>query len=198
MFVYVIRCGKFRKIGAAANVERRKMEMATGCPHPLVIEHAIPCGAAYSARAECGTHWLLAEKRRNGEWFRVSSAEAADAAQRAVAWASSGSGDFHELLGPAPADIDGRERWMLSWCAKQEAHGKFINRRFDKRQIIATDAAAAAKRKRTAEKILIARPKWHDKAFTVEQISAESGLSRRTLYNELGSRWENDRGKPHV
>ncbi len=80
-------------------------------------------------------------------------------------------------------------------ASAMEAHHRAIA---SERQARASSASQKARTRRKLQKLAIARPKWHDKAFTVEQISAEAGLSRRTLYNELGSRWENDRGNPHV
>lgn len=62
----------------------------------------------------------------------------------------------------------------------------------------ATQAAAVARRSITDEKLAIARPKWRDRNFTADQISAECGLSRRTLYTSLGPRWESEEGAQHA
>ena len=58
------------------------------------------------------------------------------------------------------------------------------------KQARATDASSKRRARRKLEALAIARPKWRDRAYTVKQIATECGLSRRTLYNELGSRWE--------
>jgi AcrR family transcriptional regulator len=50
--------------------------------------------------------------------------------------------------------------------------------------------AIANKRLRNAPKLERARALWGDPDYTVDQIAARVGLSRRTLYNALGRRWE--------
>jgi hypothetical protein len=51
-------------------------------------------------------------------------------------------------------------------------------------------AAAAAKRKRTAEKLKVAEPLWplSTDEISTEEIARRSGLSVKTLYNDLGQR----------
>lgn len=66
------------------------------------------------------------------------------------------------------------------------------------KQARATTASQKKRARQKLEKLSIARPKWRDKSFTVDQIAAECGLSRRTLYTELGPRWESEKGAQHV
>lgn len=54
----------------------------------------------------------------------------------------------------------------------------------------ATRGSVAVRQLRSAPKIEQARLLWRDSNYTVEQISQQVGLSRRTLYNALGPRWE--------
>lgn len=89
---------------------------------------------------------------------------------------------------PVPEQLD-----ALASAMEANRRGTAIEK-----QSRATDASQKVRARRKLQKLSIARPKWQDKSFTVDQIAEECGLSRRTLYNELGARWPNDAGKPHV
>lgn len=79
-------------------------------------------------------------------------------------------------------------------ASAEEASRRAAN---SEKQARATTASQKKRTRQKLEKLAIARPKWRDRSFTVDQIAAESGLSRRTLYNELGPRWESE-GAQHV
>ena len=80
-------------------------------------------------------------------------------------------------------------------ASAEEAHRRAAGQ---DRAAKATSASRKKREDRKVKKLAVARPLWHDRNFTVPQIEAESGLSRRTLYNELGPRWEAEKGAPHV
>ncbi len=193
MHIYIIACGEYRKIGAAANVESRKRAMATGCPHPLVIEHTATCEISHVARAEYGAHWLLATKWHFGEWYRVELAEAIDAVTRAVAWAASDSEHCHELLGPQPIDYHEEREWLIACRAREQAYMAQPNRKSGKRQQAATLASRLRRALRKAERIDKIRDRWHDRAYDTDELIKEAGLSRRTVYNELKARFPDER-----
>jgi AraC-like DNA-binding protein len=84
------------------------------------------------------------------------------------------------------ADMPGSEL-LEALAGAEEAHRRGTAQ---EKQHRAVTAARAAKNRRTAVKVLRAEPLWRDRNYTVDQIAAEVGLSRRTLYNALGPRWE--------
>jgi hypothetical protein len=59
----------------------------------------------------------------------------------------------------------------------------------------ATASAAVSKRLLNRPKIERARRLWGDSDWTVDDIAAAVGLSRRTLYYALGPRWVVDEAK---
>lgn len=166
--------------------------MATGCPHPLAIDFKQECPLEHAARAEYGAHWILAHKWHFGEWFAVSAEEAIDAIQKAIAWAISEAEHPYELLGPQPTNRLELGEWLINCRMREQAYKSQPYRMPERRQRAATLASQRARHAWKAKRIEIAKPKWHDHQFTVEDISRECGLSRRTLYNELGPRWEDE------
>lgn len=73
--VYLIKSGRFHKIGRANSVGRREYELAIQLPERAVLMHAIqtddPSGI------EAYWHKRFATKRKNGEWFELSAADIA-------------------------------------------------------------------------------------------------------------------------
>lgn len=72
-FIYLIRCEKCVKVGIADDPVRRVLEMQTGNPFPLKLEHAWPTNNAYQAE-QC-LHIELRDKHHAGEWFRLTKNE---------------------------------------------------------------------------------------------------------------------------
>lgn len=80
-------------------------------------------------------------------------------------------------------------------ASAEDAHRRAVG------QEKAARATAASRKKREERKVrqlAVARPLWHDRSYTVNQIALECGLSRRTLYDALGPRWETEKGAQHV
>jgi hypothetical protein len=70
-FVYLIRSGKYYKIGCSNDAGRRAYEIALQLPEPVTRVHVIPTDDPYGI--ERYWHQRFADKRVNGEWFRLNS-----------------------------------------------------------------------------------------------------------------------------
>lgn len=71
--IYLIKSGRFYKIGRSNAVGRRERELAIQLPEKAKLIHAIktddPCGI------EDYWHRRFAERRKNGEWFELTSTD---------------------------------------------------------------------------------------------------------------------------
>lgn len=74
-FVYLMKSGRFYKIGKSNSVGRREYELGIQLPEPVKTLHAIrtddPLGI------EEYWHKRFAAKRKNGEWFELDAADVA-------------------------------------------------------------------------------------------------------------------------
>lgn len=74
MFVYMIRCESYLKIGVTNNLSRRLHSLAIGCPMPMFMEAAYAFDADYAAKdAEKELHKEMYKMGfyYRGEWFAV-------------------------------------------------------------------------------------------------------------------------------
>ncbi len=74
-FVYLLKSGKFYKIGRTNSVGRRQYEIATQMPEEVVEIHRISTDD--SAGIERYWHQRFASKRMKGEWFDLSREDVA-------------------------------------------------------------------------------------------------------------------------
>jgi hypothetical protein len=74
-FVYLLKSGKFYKIGRSENVEQRVKQIQISLPEDLTLVHAIrtddPSGI------EAYWHNRFANRRAKGEWFQLSASDLA-------------------------------------------------------------------------------------------------------------------------
>jgi hypothetical protein len=90
--VYIIRLRclggrplKLVKIGLANDVAKRVGPISTATPFSADVAHSFRfANRAIAYRVERATHTILANYRLNGEWFRVSPTQAANATEQAV------------------------------------------------------------------------------------------------------------------
>ena len=72
-FVYLLKSGRYYKIGHTLDVGRRRYDLAIQLPEPVTEEHVIrtddPVGI------ERYWHSRFADRRKNGEWFELTRAD---------------------------------------------------------------------------------------------------------------------------
>lgn len=70
--VYFLRMEGHIKIGKTVELDRRFKQLAIQLPEPATVEHVIPCD--HMDAAEHFFHRLFRDRRRNGEWFKLTDA----------------------------------------------------------------------------------------------------------------------------
>lgn len=72
-FVYLMKSGRFYKIGHSDAPGRRQYDLAIQLPEKVALIHTIPTEAPEAA--ECYWHERFKAKRKGGEWFDLSAAD---------------------------------------------------------------------------------------------------------------------------
>lgn len=72
-FVYLMKSGRFYKIGHSDVPGRRQYELAIQLPEKVQLIHEIPTGAPEAA--ERYWHERFKARRKRGEWFALSAAD---------------------------------------------------------------------------------------------------------------------------
>jgi len=74
-YVYLLRSGRYYKIGYTLDVGRRRYDLAIQLPEPVTEEHVIATDDPVGI--ERYWHLRFAERRKNGEWFELARADVA-------------------------------------------------------------------------------------------------------------------------
>ncbi|MDC9018699.1 GIY-YIG nuclease family protein [Mycobacterium marinum] len=74
-YVYMIRSGKYCKVGHASHVGRREYEVGLQLPERVELIHSFATDDPPGI--ERYWHQRFSDRRRNGEWFRLSAADIA-------------------------------------------------------------------------------------------------------------------------
>lgn len=79
---------------------------------------------------------------------------------------------------------------LAALAGAEEAHRRGVVKERQGRAVTASQRKREKIRKAAIDKI---RDRWHDRAYDTDELIKESGLSRRTVYNELKARFPDER-----
>ncbi len=69
LFIYLLKCGKFYKVGIATDPDARRAQCQTGNPHEIRLIASWKSPDAYAE--ERSIHELLRPYHHRGEWFKL-------------------------------------------------------------------------------------------------------------------------------
>lgn len=75
--IYLIRCGEsnFYKIGTSYTPEKRIRTLQIGCPYSLILVYKLSPTLLTPAEMENMLHKKLWDKRKQGEWYKLTKDE---------------------------------------------------------------------------------------------------------------------------
>jgi hypothetical protein len=79
VFVYVMKCGPYVKVGVAADPHARLKNILSNSPLPITLIHAVRVPTASAGDIEYEAHCSLHRHHHRNEWFKISASRAVDA-----------------------------------------------------------------------------------------------------------------------
>jgi hypothetical protein len=71
-FIYILRAGRFVKVGVSGAAESRAASLQTGCPYKIEVFASVPANSWVAFRAERAAHIRMRDRAAHGEWFRIA------------------------------------------------------------------------------------------------------------------------------
>ena len=83
MFLYVMECGKYTKIGISKNPNNRRKQLQTSNPEPIELIYSVEI-FQFAEYFEAVLHTAYKEFRKKGEWFELDDCAEGDLFERMI------------------------------------------------------------------------------------------------------------------